>query len=55
MFELCVPLPSQANVVRPAHLLPPLLVTMLRKTPPVGTVMSCAPVDTWMSSKASKS
>src|SRR5262249_29109737 len=45
----------QVNVVPPDHLLPPVLVTMLRNTPDVGTVMSCAPVDTWMSSNASKS
>ena len=30
----------------------PLLVTMLMNTPPVPTEMSCAPVDTWMFSKA---
>ncbi len=46
MFWVCVASPSQANVARPFHCSPPLLVTMLRKTPLVGTVMSCAPVET---------
>src|SRR4051812_15821611 len=35
------------NVVAPFHLLPPVFVIMFRKTPDVGTVMSCDPVDTW--------
>ena len=47
--------PVQVNVVLPFHLLPPVFVIMFRNTPEVGTVMSCAPVDTWMSSNASKS
>ena len=51
----CSESPVQVNVVLPLHLLPPVLVTMFRKTPEVGTVMSCAPVETWMSSNASKS
>ena len=55
MFCDCVASPSHANVVRPRHTSVPLFVTMLRNTPLVGTVMSCAPVDTWMSSNASKS
>ena len=50
-----VPAPSQVNVVPPFHLLPPVFVIMFRNTPEVGTVMSCAPVETWMSSNASKS
>ena len=46
MVSVCVASPSQANVVRPRQFSLPLLVTMLRKTPPVSTVMSCAPVET---------
>ena len=53
MFCPCVLLPSHANVVRPDHTLPPLFVAMFRNTPDVGTVMSCAPVETWISSNAS--
>ena len=55
MFCVCVASPSHAPVNRPRQFSPPLLVTMLRNTPLVGTVMSCAPVETWMSSNASKS
>jgi hypothetical protein len=55
MFWVCVASPSQVPVARPCHASPPLLVTMFRNTPLVGTVMSCAPVETWMSSNASKS
>ena len=51
----CSESPVHVNVVLPFHLLPPVFVIMFRKTPEVGTVMSCAPVDTWMSSNASKS
>ncbi len=53
MFWVCVSLPDQANVVRPDQTLPPLFVAMFRNTPDVGTVMSCAPVETWISSNAS--
>ena len=55
MFCVCVASPSHANVARPRQTSVPLLVTMFRNTPLVGTVMSCAPVETWMSSNASKS
>ena len=56
MLGLCVLVAFPRERARGrAHWLPPLLVTMFRKTPPVGTVMSCAPVETWMSSNASKS
>src|SRR5258706_1312883 len=51
----CSCCPVHVNVLLPPHLLPPVFVIMFRKTPEVGTVMSCAPVETWMSSKASKS
>src|SRR5215831_11314686 len=39
--------PVHVKVGPPCHRLPPVLVIMLRNTPEVGTVMSCAPVDTW--------
>src|SRR5438552_10835150 len=54
-LRACSCCPVQVNVGPPCHLLPPVFVIMFRKTPDVGTVMSCAPVDTWMSSNASKS
>ena len=54
-LRACSCWPVHVNVEEPAHLLPPVFVIMFRKTPEVGTVMSCAPVDTWMSSNASKS
>ena len=46
MFCVCVASPSQVNVPRPRQASPPLLVTMFRNTPLVGTVMSWAPVET---------
>src|SRR5437762_13608341 len=54
-LRACSCWPVHVNVEEPAHLLPPVFVIMFRKTPEVGTVMSCAPGDTGMSSTASKS